>query len=590
MKKIYLLLLFVCIKAYAQIPFNVPQKHLDKNYVKAGINGGNSKFWNINGNNKASYEVPKGKGTHAQFAGSLWIGGFDTQGQLHLSAETYRQAGIDFWPGPLDTADIDVFNAANNTPYNRLWKVDCDDINNFVTAYNAGSVTAGTYTVPADIADYPAKGNGNFQRYMADFYDAGNNGQYSPATQGNYPLIKGHQQILSIYNDNNGTHSETHALPMGLEIHERAYCYFDPNLHDTMQAVNYTTFYHYTIYNRSNNRYNNVFIGIWSDVDLGYYADDYIGTDTLNNFTYCYNGDNNDQNYGSIISGGIIKGYGTKPPVISNVWIDTDCSNDGIDNDLDGTIDEPDEHFELNASSYYNNNIGAFPPATTNPTSAINYYGYMSGRWKDSTLFTYGGNAYGGTVPTKFVYTGNPADSTGWTEATAGNTPGDRRIISSSGGFQFPANTKIEFAYAVVFSQDTSQEVNTITQFNTRVQRDVRNVRYYDKMHQQPQCAPAITYTPLPPPPPTGIKENENALFKAIIYPNPSRDKVNIVVSENINFADVTLLDVSGRVISKTIIHENHRAVLNVSEIDTGIYFVEISNGNSKITHKLIKD
>src|SRR5690606_24902111 len=104
---------------------------------------------------------------------------------------------------------------------------------------------------------------------------------------------------------------------------------------------------------------------------LGYYADDYIGTDTLNNFTYCYNGDNNDQNYGSIISGGIIKGYGTKPPVISNVWIDTDCSNDGIDNDLDGTIDEPDEHFELNASSYYNNNIGAFPPATTNPTSAI---------------------------------------------------------------------------------------------------------------------------------------------------------------------------------------------------------------------------
>jgi len=580
MKKIYFLL-FVYINVYAQMPFNTTQKQLDKNYVKAAINGGNSKFWNLNGNQHVSYEVPKGKGVHAQFSNSLWIGGYDNQGQLHLCAETYRQNGVDFWPGPLDTDYVDVFNSVNNIPYNKLWKVDCDDINTFASAFNLGSVTANTYTVPNDLLTYPAKGSGNFQRYMERFYDAGNNGQYASQTQGDYPIIKGHQQILSIYNDNNGTHTETYgSLPMGLEIHERAYCYFDPNLPDSMQAVNYTTFYHYTIYNRSDNKYNNVYLSDWSDFDLGYYNDDYIGTDTVNNFTYGYNGDDNDQS----IPGN--KGYGKKPPVISHALIDTDCSSDGIDNDADGVIDEVGEHFVLNRSTFYNNNIGSFPQQTTNPDIAAEYYGYMSGKWKDGTPFTYGGNAYGGTVNSNYVYTGNPSTNIGWTEASAGNTPGDRRVISSSGPFTLLGRSKFEWAFAVVFSQDTTQEVNTIAQFNTRVQRDVRNVRYYDKMHQQPQCLPAITFTP----PPTGIQEIKNNLLGAIIYPNPSSDKVNIVISENVVFADVTLFDVGGRLMTKTNIIKNQQTTLDISEIERGIYFVEISSGNLKSIQKLIKN
>src|SRR4051812_21518407 len=103
MKKLYLLF-FVCVKAYAQIPtFNSTPKYLDKNYVRARINTVNNKFWNIVGNHLASYEVPQGSGRNAQFANSIWIGGFDAGGQLHISANTYRQSGADFWPGPIDT-------------------------------------------------------------------------------------------------------------------------------------------------------------------------------------------------------------------------------------------------------------------------------------------------------------------------------------------------------------------------------------------------------------------------------------------------------------------------------------------------------
>lgn len=572
MKKMYPLLL-LCIQAYAQVPFNSTPKFLDINRVKAQINTANNKFWAINGSGNSRYEVPKGKGTNAQFANSLWIGGLDAGGQLKISCNTYMQNGTDFWAGPLDTVNPGAFNATVTAAFNKLWKVDCSEINSLVTAYNNGSLANNTYTIPADILGYPANGGGNFRHTLEPYNDINGDGQYAPLS-GEYPIIKGHQQVLSIYNDNHGLHTETQGVPMGLEIHEKAYAYYDPNLPDSMQAVNYSTFYHYTIYNRSPFPCTNVFIGDWSDVDLGNFSDDYIGTDSLNNFVYSYNGDNNDESQGNMV------GYGNKPPVVSHAIIKTPCGSDGVDNDHDGFIDESGEQFLLDRTTYYNNNTGAVNPATTNPSIAVHNYNYLSGKWKDGSFFTQGGNAYGGTVPTKYVYTGNPATNSGWTEASAGNTPGDRRIIFSSGPFNFPAGGRIEWGYAVVFSQDTSQAVNTITQFNTRVQRDVRNVRYYDQTHQNNQC-----FAPLS----LGLKSTSSNL-KASIYPNPAGNKVNINLSEQVGLAGLLLTDVSGRIIKQTTIHDDFKTSLDIDELESGVYFITIKSDKINLTQKLIKN
>lgn len=574
MKKIYLLLL-ASVNMFAQIPNNTAPKYLDKNKVKARVNTVNNKFWNIYGNGANAYEVPVGKGAHAQFANSIWIGGFDAGGQLHISANTYRQAGIDFWPGPLDTTNIAAFTLSNTAVYNKLWKVDCNDINNFIAAYNAGSVAANTYTVPTDIANYPAVGMINFQRHLEPFYDANGNGQYNPVAEGDYPLIKGHQQILSIYNDSYGTHTETSGAPsMGLEIHERAYAYYDANLPDSMKAVNHSTFHNYTIYNRSNTTYTNVFISDWSDVDLGYYLDDFIGSDTANNFAYCYNADAVDETAAGVV------GYGNKPPVVSHAILKTPCLSDGIDNNGNGTIDESGEQFLMNRTTYYNDNIGGVPAATTNPDSAIHYYRFMSGYWKNNTPFTQGGNAYGGTRKTNYVYTGDPSTNTGWTEGSAGNTAGDRRIIFSSGPFTFPAHSKIEWGFAVVFSQDTSQNVNTITQFTSRVQRDVRNVRYYDQQYNGPQCMPAITL---------GVKELETQDFNATIYPNPAQNNINIQLAQTIDRLLVSLRDLTGRVVKERVITNSNHLNLDLSGIAAGVYFVELKSNRSALTQRIIK-
>lgn len=571
MKFNYSLLLLLSLQLQAQLSPNQAGKLLDKNRVRARIHTVNNKFWTVFGSGNPGYEVPKGKNTHAQFCNSLWIGGYDRLGQLHVSANTYRQTGTDFWPGPLDTANIAAFNVTTSTVYNKLWKIDCNDINNFVTAYNSGMVSAGNYTVPSDISSYPAKGIGNFKRNMQPFYDANNNGVYNPAQEGDYPIIKGDQQILSIYNDYNSTHTETKGLPMGLEIYERSYSYYDPTLPDSMQVVNFTTFYRYTIINRSSENYSNVFVSDWSDVDLGNYSDDYIGTDSVNHFTYCYNADSLDEN------STFTKGYGLKVPVVSHAILKTYCV-DGIDNDLDGFVDEAGEQFLLNRSMYYNNNIGGALPQMINPDSAIHYYRYMSGYWKDGTALTDGGTGYGGFNPAKFVYPGNPVANSGWTEKSAMNMPGDRRIIFSSGPFSFPAGARIEWGYAVVFSQDTTQNVNTITQFNTRVQRDVRNVRYYDETHQTPQCAPAITL---------GFNERAASALLFSVWPNPSAGRFTVQLNAAPGEVQLRVRDLSGRLLREDN-YNSPSVALDLSALDSGIYLLELQQGSNKAVKKII--
>src|SRR5687768_1413541 len=114
--------LFICNILCAQT-----HEFLDKNKVKAGINVSNFKFFEKN-TEQPDYEVPAGGQRHAMFAGSIWIAGLDQSNQLHIAANKYDVGITDFFPGPLDTGIVSAFVASNTAVYNRLWKIDCDDI------------------------------------------------------------------------------------------------------------------------------------------------------------------------------------------------------------------------------------------------------------------------------------------------------------------------------------------------------------------------------------------------------------------------------------------------------------------------------
>lgn len=83
------------------------------------------------------------------------------------------------------------------------------------------------------------------------------------------------------------------------------------------------------------------------------------------------------------------------------------------------------------------------------------------------------------------------------------------------------------------------------------------------------------------------LSTNNNILTDNIsIYPNPVNDILNIKSKDNQKISFV-ITDINGReIISKTSNDNN----INVSNLKKGIYFVKITNDNSSITKKIIKN
>jgi hypothetical protein len=94
---------------------NFSYEYLDGNKVAARFTCGAERFWDLV--NKPSYEVPRGSGKSACFAGSFWIGGLDTVGALHVAASTYRQAGDEFYAGPMRQGVAYNCGRGYTTPY-----------------------------------------------------------------------------------------------------------------------------------------------------------------------------------------------------------------------------------------------------------------------------------------------------------------------------------------------------------------------------------------------------------------------------------------------------------------------------------------
>jgi hypothetical protein len=53
--------------------------------------------------------------------------------------------------------------------------------------------------------------------------------------------------------------------------------------------------------NKSGNDITDMYIGLWTDPDLGGAGDDLVGCDPENNLFYCYNSTNSDSDYGQFV-------------------------------------------------------------------------------------------------------------------------------------------------------------------------------------------------------------------------------------------------------------------------------------------------
>ncbi len=413
--------------------------NLDINNVRARIMNGGDMWWDLIGT--AMYEIPKvteeGEPRRTSlFAGALWIGGYDNGNNLRAAAMTYRQGNSwDFFPGPLTVTDATI-DQAECIKWDKIFQVTREEIDNFIEN--------GQSALTDNIRDWPAYGNVALgqAKYMAPFVDVNNNGEYEP-TLGDYPDVLGDQTLWFVYNDKGNAHTETDALAIGLEIHTMAFAFA------TNDEINNMTFYQQKIINRSKEKLNKVYFGQWVDPDLGYAYDDYVGCDSTRSLGICYNGDDFDEG---------IMGYGANPPSVGVDFFQGPLAdpNDGVDNDKDGEIDEPGEEIIMSKFVYYNNDFSL----KGNPSEGIHYYYYLTGRFKNGQKMRYGGDGFNDIWEDRVVNYMFPDDPRkpypAWNEASAGNSPHDRRFLQSAGPFTLKPGAINYITVGVVWARATT--------------------------------------------------------------------------------------------------------------------------------------
>jgi hypothetical protein len=80
-----------------------------------------------------------------------------------------------------------------------------------------------------------------------------------------------------------------------------------------------------------------------------------------------------------------------------------------------------------------------------------------------------------------------------------------------------------------------------------------------------------------------GIANVENANFE--MFPNPANDIVTI--RSEVAFEEVRILDLNGRLVKISAVNGDKVAVLNVSDLNSGVYFLEIRNAEGTSFQKL---
>ncbi len=475
MKKTLFLFLWLMLYTaglFAQItPCQKPNAftELHGNQVKAGLLNGGDLFWDLaHARMETDTAAP---GVSPVFAAALWLGGYDQGGNLHISAQTYRQSGSDFYAGPLDNAGTTNSNTCGD--WDKIWHARGLEVRQFIYDWTNNLFNPCNYH---DLLKWPGRNNPHSlqengfalppNQDFAPFFDKNNDGTYNPF-DGDYPIVPNTNGSViaddlawTVFNDvgTGRTSSATGGTPLKAEVQMSFYAF------NSSQAtfLNNTIFGHYKIINKSGGRIDSLHIGMWEDPDLGCYNDDYIGSVPQYNTMYSYNADVTDE---VICPNGGSLGYGNKIPAFSTTFLNKPMSK----------------------VNYYLNNTAPAPlPQMANPSNAQQYFNCLSGSWLDGTPFTTGGDGYniGSTNTTNYVFPDNPNNSAGWSMQQLGMTPRDYRLLGASYFSNWQPMEVKELTMAFGTHIDRTASGNNLTSVNTMYAHLPLLQAFYDNGYQ----------------------------------------------------------------------------------------------------------
>ncbi len=413
-QRFLLLLLFPCLlQAQENCQGSFTEYYLNSNNIRASFFPRGNKFTDgERGGFLVPYPSPKRLSTI--FASSVWVAGFDDAGNYKLAAERYPSySDSDFSVGPLTTIGTPYDTVCGM--FDRAWSVFREDVYSHMADYYEDSKIDDT--IPA-IFGWPGRGNKYFARFngfelphadtqgFADFFDLNANTIYDP-DQGEYPVIKVYSnavcipdQILwMVYNDvdaNDTMGSGSYALRFEIQLTAFAFhCQENTFLNNTI-------FNKYKIINRTVTAADSVFFGLWTDYDLGCSDDDFMGSDSARSTEFIYNADQIDGNDQGNCSTGIDEIYNDIPPIQSMTW-----------------VSHPMYSFIEDAHS--NGHV-------------LEKYRLLNGMWADGTPLRPEKDGYdtnSALSPTRFLYNGDPRDTSSWSAINVVEKNWDHKSVSS---------------------------------------------------------------------------------------------------------------------------------------------------------------
>ncbi len=550
------------------------------------------------------FEVPVGE-ANALYAGGLWIAGQTSLNQTRVSRTLFDSGGtIQFFPGPLRADGTASTDQQTSALYDRVWKVSREQVATHLAYYNCLSDPACDinvefplgYTIPADIAEWPAMGNSmdGYAVFLAPFYDYNLDGNYV-AAEGDAPCIIGDQALFSVFSDRLSTQFGNE--PLGVEVHQMPFAYAtgDPMLDQTV-------FIRYHLINRSTETYTNTMLGFFNDFDLGCSNDDFIGCDPSRNLAYVYNWDDVDENclgatgyqeqppaFGmQLLKGPLMDATGLDEPVSNYLpnWNGQGFGDDIPDNERNGM-----SHF-----LYFNREGPNW--AITYPAVPQHHYNYLRGIWKDGTPMTYGGNGYSNdpeAVESAYMFPGadDPVGAgTGgqvmppWAED--GPTPAtpDRSGVMSSGPITLEPGEHVDLLLAYVYARASSggamASVTALQQRADSVAAFAQTLPVWNIMEElgfNGQCADYLTL---------GVDEVPG-MWQLILAPSPASDIVHFMAARELVGGLLTVRDATGRVVLQQRVVPDRNAI-DVSRLPPGLYTCDVLSRSARLSGRLIKE
>ncbi len=526
-----------CVSSTAQTDLNI-------NNVRARLLAGGDMWWDFS---EGRYIVPEpGPGSvevSAMYAAGLWMGGYDTNGNLRTAAQTYRQIGNDYWSGPI--AEDGTTDQQSCQRWDRHWKINRTDILAHINDYeDNGQIDD---AIPNSILGWPARGNANFadvhgfplpNQELAPFVDINANGVYD-STEGDYPDIKGDQAVWWMFNDVGNQHGQTGSFQMGIQVGAMAYAF---NASISSPLYN-TTFYDYTITNRGGETYTDYYIGLFADVDLGCYNNDYLGCDPDRDMGFAYNGTINDPNCNGV------NGYQDEIPLL------------GIKILKGLTGDNGEQHGMSTFMGFFDSSAGA--PLSW-PQEPADYYGYMTGYWTDGSPLEYGGNGHQeNTTQTSYLYPSNPSDNSSgsWSEVKINNSPGDRRIIISTGPTTLAPDEVQSVSFGVAWVPDVPHPAPDIAPLQAAVDEITD---FYNQLV---------------------AVDSPNIISDAVEFiPNPMTEYTRLTVKGNLKANNISIYNIDGRLMRTYDKIIDNELIINREELPTGVYIYKANFENGQIS------